>query len=62
MGRDDRWISRISQREYGGKTYVKYTGRVFPAFGSDLKLWPLAAEIQVSFHWAGSVIPVDGTA
>lgn len=24
--------------EYGGKTYVKYTGRVFPAFGSDLKL------------------------
>ena len=25
--------------EYGGKTYVKYTGRVFPAFGSDLKLY-----------------------
>ena len=47
--------------EYGGKTYVKYTGRVFPAFGSDLKLYGRwLPEIQVSFHWAGSVIPVDG--
>ena len=46
---------------YGGKTYVKYTGRVFPAFGSDLKLYGRwLPEIQVSFHWAGSVIPVDG--
>mgnify|MGYP001781212833 CR=1 FL=1 len=45
--------------EYGGKTYVKYTGRVFPAFGSDLKLYGRwLPEIQVSFHWAGSVIPV----
>lgn len=25
--------------EYGGKTYVKYTGTVFPAFGSDLNLY-----------------------
>lgn len=47
--------------EYGGKTYVKYTGTVFPAFGSDLKLYGRwLPEIQVSFHWAGSVIPVDG--
>lgn len=47
--------------EYGGKTYVKYTGRVFPAFGSDLKLYGRwLPEIQVRFHWAGSVIPVDG--
>ena len=47
--------------EYGGKTYVKYTGKVFPAFGSDLKLYGRwLPEIQVSFHWAGSVIPVDG--
>ena len=37
--------------EYGGKTYVKYTGRVFPAFGSDLKLYGRwLPEIQVSFH------------
>lgn len=47
--------------EYGGKTYVKYTGTVFPAFGSDLKLYGRwLPEIQVSFHWAGSVVPVDG--
>lgn len=47
--------------EYGGKTYVKYTGTVFPAFGSDLKLYGRwLPEIQVRFHWAGSVIPVDG--
>ena len=47
--------------EYDGKTYVKYTGTVFPAFGSDLKLYGRwLPEIQVSFHWAGSVIPVDG--
>ena len=47
--------------EYGGKTYVKYTGKVFPAFGSDLKLYGRwLPEIQVSFHWAGSVVPVDG--
>lgn len=47
--------------EYGGKTYVKYTGTVFPAFGSDLKLYGRwLPEIQVSFHWASSVIPVDG--
>ena len=46
---------------YGGKTYVKYTGTVFPAFGSDLKLYGRwLPEIQVRFHWAGSVIPVDG--
>ena len=46
---------------YNGKTYVKYTGRVFPAFGSDLKLYGRwLPEIQVSFHWAGSVVPVDG--
>ena len=47
--------------EYDGKTYVKYTGTVFPAFGSDLKLYGRwLPEIQVSFHWAGSVVPVDG--
>ena len=47
--------------EYNGNTYVKYTGTVFPAFGSDLKLYGRwLPEIQVSFHWAGSVIPVDG--
>lgn len=46
---------------YNGKTYVKYAGTVFPAFGSDLKLYGRwLPEIQVSFHWAGSVIPVDG--
>lgn len=46
---------------YNGKTYVKYTGTVFPAFGSDLKLYGRwLPEIQVRFHWAGSVIPVDG--
>lgn len=47
--------------EYGGKTYVKYTGTVFPAFGSDLKLYGRwLPEVQVTFHWAGSVVPVDG--
>ena len=47
--------------EYGGKTYVKYAGTVFPAFGSDLKMYGRwLPEIQVSFHWAGSVVPVDG--
>ena len=47
--------------EYGGKTYVKYTGTVFPAFGSDLKLYGRwLPEVQVTFHWAGLVIPVDG--
>ena len=46
---------------YNGNTYVKYAGTVFPAFGSDLKLYGRwLPEIQVSFHWAGSVIPVDG--
>ena len=46
---------------YGENTYVKYTGTVFPAFGSDLKLYGRwLPEIQVSFHWAGSVVPVDG--
>ena len=46
---------------YNGKTYVKYTGTVFPAFGSDLKLYGRwLPEIQVSFHWASSVVPVDG--
>lgn len=59
------WDETIDQEkptwEYNGKTYVKYTGRVFPAFGSDLKLYGRwLPEIQVSFHWAGSVIPVDG--
>ena len=47
--------------EYGGKTYVKYAETVFPAFGSDLKLYGRwLPEIQVTFHWAGSVIPADG--
>lgn len=47
--------------EYGGKTYVKYAGTVFPAFGSDIKLYGRwLPEIQVSFHWASSVVPVDG--
>ena len=59
------WDETIDQGkptwEYNGKTYVKYTGTVFPAFGSDLKLYGRwLPEIQVSFHWAGSVIPVDG--
>lgn len=59
------WDKTIDQGKstwtYDGKTYVKYTGRVFPAFGSDLKLYGRwLPEIQVSFHWAGSVIPVDG--
>ena len=59
------WDETIDQGkqtwEYGGKTYVKYTGTVFPAFGSDLKLYGRwLPEVQVSFHWAGSVIPVDG--
>lgn len=45
---------------YDGKTYVKYTGTVFPAFGSDLKLYGRwLPEVQVSFHWAGSVVPKD---
>lgn len=59
------WDETIDQGkqtwEYDGKTYVKYTGTVFPAFGSDLKLYGRwLPEIQVTFHWAGSVIPVDG--
>lgn len=59
------WDETIDQEKptwtYNGKTYVKYTGTVFPAFGSDLKLYGRwLPEIQVSFHWAGSVIPVDG--
>lgn len=59
------WDETIDQGkqtwEYDGKTYVKYAGTVFPAFGSDLKLYGRwLPEIQVSFHWAGSVIPVDG--
>ena len=59
------WDETIDQGkptwEYGGETYVKYAGTVFPAFGSDLKLYGRwLPEIQVSFHWAGSVIPVDG--
>lgn len=59
------WDKTIDQGkptwEYGENTYVKYTGTVFPAFGSDLKLYGRwLPEIQVSFHWAGSVIPVDG--
>lgn len=59
------WDKTIDQGKstwtYDGKTYVKYTGTVFPAFGSDLKLYGRwLPEIQVSFHWAGSVIPVDG--
>ena len=59
------WDETIDQDKptwtYDGNTYVKYTGTVFPAFGSDLKLYGRwLPEIQVSFHWAGSVIPVDG--
>lgn len=59
------WDETIDQGKptwtYNEKTYVKYTGTVFPAFGSDLKLYGRwLPEIQVSFHWAGSVIPVDG--
>ena len=59
------WDETIDQGKptwtYNGKTYVKYTGTVFPAFGSDLKLYGRwLPEIQVSFHWAGSVVPVDG--
>ena len=59
------WDKTIDQGKqtwtYNEKTYVKYTGTVFPAFGSDLKLYGRwLPEIQVSFHWAGSVIPVDG--
>lgn len=62
----DGWYRETIDQEkptwkYGGKTYVKYAGTVFPAFGSDLKLYGRwLPEIQVSFHWAGSVIPVDG--
>lgn len=45
---------------YDGKTYVKYTGTVFPAFGSDLNLYGRwLPEVQVTFHWASSVIPKD---
>ena len=59
------WDETIDQGKstwtYNGNTYVKYTGTVFPAFGSDLKLYGRwLPEIQVRFHWAGSVIPVDG--
>ena len=59
------WDKTIDQGKptwtYNGNTYVKYTGTVFPAFGSDLKLYGRwLPEVQVSFHWAGSVIPVDG--
>ena len=59
------WDETIDQGKpawtYDGKTYVKYTGTVFPAFGSDLRLYGRwLPEVQVSFHWAGSVIPVDG--
>lgn len=59
------WDKTIDQDKptwtYNGNTYVKYTGTVFPAFGSDLKLYGRwLPEIQVTFHWAGSVIPVDG--
>lgn len=59
------WDETIDQGKptwtYNGKTYVKYTGTVFPAFGSDLKLYGRwLPEIQVSFHWASSVVPVDG--
>ena len=62
----DGWYRETIDQEkptwtYDGKTYVKYTGTVFPAFGSDLKRYGRwLPEIQVSFHWAGSVIPVDG--
>ena len=59
------WDKTIDQDKptwtYGENTYVKYTGTVFPAFGSDLKLYGRwLPEVQVTFHWAGSVIPVDG--
>ena len=59
------WDKTIDQGKstwtYNGNTYVKYTGTVFPAFGSDLKLYGRwLPEVQVRFHWAGSVIPVDG--
>lgn len=59
------WDETIDQGKptwtYNGKTYVKYTGTVFPAFGSDLKLYGRwLPEVQVSFHWASSVVPVDG--
>ena len=59
------WDETIDQKKptwtYDGKTYVKYAGTVFPAFGSDLKLYGRwLPEIQVTFHWAGSVIPADG--
>lgn len=59
------WDETIDQDKptwtYNGNTYVKYTGTVFPAFGSDLKLYGRwLPEIQVSFHWASSVVPVDG--
>ena len=59
------WDETIDQGKptwtYSEKTYVKYTGTVFPAFGSDLKLYGRwLPEIQVRFHWAGSVVPVDG--
>ncbi len=59
------WDKTIDQGKptwtYGEETYVKYTGTVFPAFGSDLKLYGRwLPEVRVSFHWAGSVIPVDG--
>lgn len=59
------WDKTIDQGKstwtYNGNTYVKYTGTVFPAFGSDLKLYGRwLPEVQVTFHWAGSVIPVDG--
>ena len=59
------WDKTIDQGKstwtYNGNTYVKYTGTVFPAFGSDLKLYGRwLPEIQVRFHWAGSVLPVDG--
>ena len=37
------WDKTIDQGKstwtYNGNTYVKYTGTVFPAFGSDLKLY-----------------------
>lgn len=58
------WDETIDQGKttwtYNGKTYVKYTGTVFPAFGSDLRLYGRwLPEVQVTFHWAGSVIPAD---
>ena len=56
------WDETVDQGKttwtYDGKTYVKYTGTVFPAFGSDLRLYGRwLPEVQVTFHWAGSVIP-----